>query len=292
MAAIYGYRPVMRGSSDSTPPPGGDGGIASTQHNYRNYTGNEPDFNHPFEGESYDEFTASCVGKLTSPPTGPSTASHAFNLYEYAEGMSLYAFYHAGSGKVKLGCQFGSQITAGTIFADSLAIPTGQARDWWWWGMSYKKAGNIKKFAMVNLDTGYEASSTALPGVGSNESVEWIIPSTGTSDSSCNWGFDDWNVGGLGSMQNVYQGYLSQIYLHNKYIDFTQAASRRLFCATDGIISYGPQGETPFAERPLVYLPYGHPILNLGSKFIGNWDTDFWIQPSRVAGLIPPLGTP
>ena len=261
------------------------GGVAATQSNHH---AGSPNLLHPFEGESYDEFTMSIVGQITSNPSlGADTWSHAFNLHEFGENTVIGAFRHSGTGQLRFYHDVDSFGEIGSVSNGDINV-TSTINDWYWIGFSYKKSTSSRHFHAVNLDTGTELFTSSFGG--SDFSIKWD-PSGDTKDTSvCNWGFQNWNVGKTFA---TWKGYLSQILIHNKYIDLSVAGNRRLFCALDGAIDYGSLGEIPLGERPLVYCHNGHPSSNVGTKFIGSWPSDFWINPAAVFDEhLPPIGTP
>lgn len=261
------------------------GGVAATQYNWH---AGSPNFTHPFAGDSFDEFTMSYVGKLTSAPTTIDGLdnSQVFSLKNGGDEIRFVSMKLAGSIRIRAG--MGTQLGSGNIFDRNVLIDSTWD-DWWWFGASYSKTLSARSFYGVNLETGAEVSG-ALGGGESDLSIafEPKVTSDNTPDSVCNWGFDEWQSP---NTNRYYKGYLSQVFIHNKYIDFSVAANRRKFCALDGVIPYGIDGSIPLGEQPLVYLANGHPSSNTGLKFIGTWDTDFWINPARVAGGSPPIGT-
>ncbi|GAH08187.1 unnamed protein product, partial [marine sediment metagenome] len=167
----------------------------------------------------------------------------------------------------------------------------GTWNNWYWFGASYRKSDGMRRFWAVNLDTGVESSTAGA--VGDDESLTFLPSATsdGTQDSVTSWGTQVNGPPAPTFLWATWKGYLSQVYMHNKYIDFSDSANRRLFCATDGEIDYGVDGSIPLSEQPLVYLPSGHPSSNVGTTFIGTWDTDFFVNPATVSGLQPPTGT-
>lgn len=270
---------------EPTSTQSGVGGIASTQENF--YPTTVVDFPHPFEGESFDQLTMSVICQQTTR-VGTAEADHmsAFN-FKWTGDQTRLKVSRNGFGTMFFSGSMGTDAASGAAAKADVGVSDVNWADWYWMGISYSNvSGPVGHMYVVNLRTGAETGGV----ITSDNSADITFPANldGSIDSSVYYGF---RGSAASTLEEPWLGYLSQMYIHNKYIDFSVAGNRRLFCALDGAIDYGDIGELPLGEQPLIYLPGGHPSQNVGTRFIGVWDDDFWINPIYAAGLPPPTGT-
>jgi len=275
-------------------PASSEGGIAGTQYNY---TTAVPSLSHPFASGDYSEMTFSFVGRIITPPTsvGSTDNSVPFCLSPAGVGDTRNGFLcnrQVGVAYRWL-CYMFDETGAGNVATGSIIIPDADITDWWWVGFSYSATTTTAHFVAQNLTKGTTITVPEnISASGNNVKFFPSATSDGTPFSPCHWGFESLAAYFPSpTLYRTFKGYLSQVMIHNKYIDLSILANRNLFCAADGVIDYGVNGEIPFGEQPLVYLPNGHPSTNKGTLFIGNWEEDFYVNPATVSGPLPPQGS-
>ncbi len=267
-----------------------DSGYAATQHTF--YAG--ADFTHPFQGANYSNFFMGAVFKNKASDLDV-TPRGIFNFYNGVIGTTFgkgarpsiqhfFTFtisgYNGGANRRIISDDF--ELT--------IDFPTWSTNDWYWMGVSYGQGPNAATIALVNLSQGEETFSATT--VHNNDNVEWDPASDGNAKSLVTYGYQtpDGN-GAPGDPSLAFNGAISQIMIHNSYLNLTVAANRRKFCQLGGVIDLGATGEIPFGEQPLIYMPFGHPSLNVGSLNIGTWPTDFFVtSPVSRFEENPPLG--
>lgn len=270
-----GYQWMQYG--DTAPPPfipASTEGIAETQNNNYQPT---PSYPHPFEGDVYSEFTMSFVGQAIQN-IGTQAAGYVIPFKLISNRTLNFMFSKDGFGNMYINGYLAS-MSSGNIANPVIIVPDEQQHDWWQVVMSYN--GSNATMVAVNLTLGVEHIASDA-GTGN---IDWL--NMVNSTSMCSWGMASWSQA-LGEPYQAWGGYLSQIYIHNKYIDLTVEGNRRKFSDLDGVVDYGNVGELPLGEQPLVYNVNGHPSSNVGTKSIGTWDTDYWINPSYSIGVPPP----
>ena len=248
------------------------GGHAITQYDWYD---SSPNFDHPFRGAEYPEFTASFVGRLTTAPT-VSINRTAFNIQSFAMGFaeqpatSRYFITTNLEGD-------GGNISNEPMFLDSVA--NWDILHWYWIGVSYSQPLNKHWLSVVNFSTGTE--STIAGTITNNIDVWWSSVING-SHSAVGWGGSSLATQSPDVQLSLWKGHLTQVYIDNAYYDFSVTANIRKFCGTDGVINLGLRGQVPAGATPLVYLPNGHPSSNVGTLNVGDYPSDFWLSGTEV----------
>jgi len=91
---------------------------------------------------------------------------------------------------------------------------------------------------------------------------------TPTLDALIDWASvdDDGIIGASPAAAFKLNASLSELYVHNEFIDPTVEANLRKFISADGKpVSLGSNGSSPTGTQPLVYAPDGDPSNNLGT---------------------------
>lgn len=251
-------------------------GAYATQYEYVEST---PNLVNPFASMSADGFTIRCVARATTMPTNLDQVT--FDISQ-GGGTSFNIKKSPLFDQWYWEATISDQIGAYKIASDVCQITTGHT-GWNWWDqydliMSYSNTLNECYLVVVNHSVG-EEHVQAVP-ITNRVNVGWTDEATsnGSADSLVTWGCGEASGGGLNSLFN---GYLSQVLIHDKYIDLSVEANRRLFSKLTGMIDLQDARQI-FGEQPLVYQPYGSPSLNIGSLFIGNFPADFVYHTSET----------
>ena len=287
------YIPSWPGDPDNPDNPGGGGppepeyqpvsgiGYSYTQDQYQP----APNFPHPFRNQIYNEFTTSAI---FSPQNFPNNTedTNIFGIMRDGAPLNMFARKRPINNQIYFQASLGSYDAGGPqsdsvgfyTFELTLAHPTWLITDWYWMALSYDSVGGSFKGALRNLTQG-EEEIVDVPIV-SQVPIEFDAMTLVAS--FCIWGSDR-------STTQVIAMAMSQLVIHNKYIDLSVAANRNKFCCPTGVIDIGDNGEYIFGETPLVHSPRGFPQEANGTVFIGDLDDLHAYEEIDRPDILPPL---
>jgi len=283
MAAIYQWP-----GNYSSSVVDGSSGYMYTQ---EDYFGSDPNFEHPFYGESYDAWTMSGVFRFTG---GLDTSRRSIFMLQHASTRLNMGMRIIGSpDEPYISCNLGSNdgasfnIVQGSIrmSTELAAWPENAEHDWIWAALSWSRSLDIVKMAVRHFATQQEYFKTIATET-SARNLEWDNAVPTNVSSICSWGCGI--PTGISPGLELWLGDISQVIMHNQYLNLSEAASRNKLCHLDGITNLGVNGEIPFGGQPLVYLPNGLPSGNKGSIHIGDYPADFYLEGAEVPGASPP----
>lgn len=249
------------------------------------------DSTHPLDGESYAAFTMSCGFKVDVEPVTASTSwSWVLNTGILSgSGLKVRMVF---DGYVRIFATLPSGFAKCAINRNASAIEGGdhtlwKFNHWYVVTMSFSIAEGKYQVSFINLSIGDEFT---VDMVGPSPTNLSFVGSTGTARSLFYYACELITLGSPDVIRAPMQGQTSFIYMHEAWIDLDVEANRRKFSSLTGQIPFGSQGQNPQGTQALIYLPDGHPHINLGSKDVGTWDADFFFNPAVVAGSLPPTG--
>lgn len=258
-------------------------GHAITQYDWYDPT---PNFEHPFRGEEYSEYTISTVARATQEPT----VQTPMTLAQHQPVGGTFGFQkQPATNRLFFNINFHGEsdlrISQHSIFLDSM---TGwEYFHWYWLGMSYSQPLNKCWFAIANLTLGDETAVATT--VSNNINVWWQSGISGVN-SVCGWGGGTLATQDPDVQKFLWHGYLSQVFIHNQYSDFSVTANRRKFAHLDGVVNLGIQGQIPFGSQAKIYMANGLPSSNTGSLDVGDFPTDFWLAGDETLDeQLPPV---
>jgi len=262
---------------------GGGVGYSYTQYDY---FGSDPNFRHPFRYQIYEEFTMSVV---FSPVTLPFSTENTDLFVLMFQGEPTKLFYRRRSigGSFYIGFNMGtydggsvnSELVANGVHEITFDYPLWSYTDWYWIAVSYDSVSGNYKYAIRNLTRGEEG--TVISGTASNP-VPIEFDDMNSQASVCAWGSSVSN-------DSVTTGAMSQLVIHDKYLDLTSLVNRNKFCCLTGVIDIGDNGENIFDEIPLVHSPRGFPQEANGTVFIGDTDDLYASSEYDRDGHVPPV---
>jgi len=246
-----------------------------------------PNFPHPFANQSYNEWTQSVVFTPQDLPIQTENAE-LFNIMYLGDKLNFYVRRRPTSGQLYFGFNLSTKhpsltdaiSVSSSVHEITLDHPGWTYQHWYWIAASYDNVGGSVHWVIRNLTLGQEAIKAV--SITNQLPITWTSMPTG--QSFCIWGT------GI-ALDNLFLGVISQLVLHNKYIDLSVEANRDKFCGIDGVIDIGDNGENIFGEIPLVHLPRGFPQENTGTLFIGD-PSDFHspVEISRDL-ILPPVAS-
>jgi len=268
----------------------GDGkGYAATQNNYIAGV----DYPHPFEGQEFSEFTISMVFKSNTEPTFAVNEQEPCGLNSPG-GFALR--YYSGFGSQNIDASIYSQpngasnlrIGGGALRLESTGTAGWSPLHWYCITISYSQPLNLMVVAYVNMSLGQEVAQTLT--VASNTNVSYTGATSGGFASVASYGMK--SVSAPDVLVRPWKGSIGHVLIHNGYVDVTQVGGRRLFSGIDGIIALGKNGQNPFGETPLIYMPSGGPWDNRGTANVGNYPADFVLaEPLSLDQNLPPVAS-
>lgn len=245
------------------------------------------DHPNPFDGVSYPKFTMSCVWRNTAA-IGTAQRVMFQMCGAIANAMAMMYIQKAGANdgiRFKLKQQTG--LSAGNDIESNMIITLGSGKemnyavnDWVWSGVSYSQPDNLVTFAARNLTKILSYSESQAPT--GNFNVDGYAPAA-IQQSANGWGVEPKD-----SLQFPWLGSLTQVFMHNGYLDLTSAANVNKFCGTDGVIDM-LGGYLPFGVQPLVFFNSGDPRDNVGSLDIDSGG--YIIETPFAAGPTPPVAS-
>jgi len=256
------------------------GGTAS-QNGYNGRTS----FPHPFEGQTFPEFTVSVTYQVSREPTFADNRRDTFGTIP----MKIYQWYYSSNNIIQL---YGI-LSGGKQMA--LGIEKGAFTTWLWdhWyccTISFSQTLDTLVMCWSNLTLGEEYWEYHVDP--DNTPVDFTGATSGTAASMFAYGGGQANVDAPDYMSNPFVGTLSNFVIHNKYIDLGVEGNRRAFCGIDGVINIGERGQNIFNEIPLLYMPQGGPWDSRGTANTGVYPDDFWYrQPLSLDQNLPPVAS-
>ena len=285
----------------------------------------EPHLPHPLVGNVYSEWTESITFKAATAPINSSDTRSLlsfswpslFQMQQYGAltGKWWLAVSFVSSNSIGFGAQSVCNAalrldhdTATESIGGGLGTWTEYNTEGWgpldWYTVTATYSQPLNRFVVswVNLTRGEEVISEFGTGVldtfggeiTNNIDVSFVASTYGSLNSMVVWGAS--SVYSTGVPADPYDlllkwdGYISNIFIHGKYVDLADEDTRRKFSAIDGLISTGDNGEIPFGEAPMVYMPSGGPWENLGTQSVGNYPEDFLIRHAPTYNVvIPPV---
>ena len=246
-----------------------------------------PNFLHPFRNQIYNEFTTSAI---FSPYTLPKSEANTniFQIMRDGDSLNMFARKRPISNQVFFQANLASydadnpssDSVGGYTFEITLDHPTWLVTDWYWMALSYDSVSGSIKAALRNLTQGGEEVVDA--NLVSQVPIEFKAMTNVAS--FCLWGSE------FSTQLTPYLA-MSQLVIHDTYIDLSVLANRNKFCCPDGIIGIGSQGENIFGEVPLVHSARGFPQEANGTIFIGDLsDLHDPVEIDRP-DIKPPIGT-
>ena len=246
----------------------------------------DPFFPHPFRNNEYNEFTASVI---FSPVTQPNTLENSFLFTIQSQGDSFHMLVRTRPATInmffsfQMSTMYPSETNAVGVANGTIEITTGNQgwlpAHWYWIAASYDFTNSLITYAIRNLTLGEESIETGtivdLRPIAFNDQIEGA--------SLCGWGT-------TGVLDTHFDGAMSQLVLHNKYIDLNDLGNRNKFCCINGVINIGERGENIFGEIPLVHNERGgFPEEANGTIFIG--DLEDLTSPVQIVRdePLPPL---
>ncbi|RLA59044.1 MAG: hypothetical protein DRQ89_14615 [Epsilonproteobacteria bacterium] len=267
-----------------TPPPPAFAPVSGEGYAVSEETGT-PAFAHPYQGETWNEITISSIHQANTD--NPHQSCDMFNINAGAPDLSRQFIDRTGVGEYyifqALTSDFDTDSKTVWQAAHEITLDyTGWLWNHWYWvGMSYSYTLNKIEYWIRNLTLQEEGSKVVA--IQNLEPIHWgMIP-----PAACYWGLSD--HAGITPI-NTWKGVMSQVMIHDKFIDLSVLANRDKFCCVDGIKYIGDNGEFPFGEIPDVYMPRGLPLGNLGTRNIGA-EADFIIYSvDGIDTVLPPIG--
>jgi hypothetical protein len=238
---------------------------------------------HPFDGQTFSNFTMSCLAKVTSAPVTNEDRA-LFNL-NMGGGVSLSIRQRQEVQDRQifwrsiLTSQTGGEIMRGTIEHDLELIYNGWSTaghlDWSWIGLSYSQSLARAVMAIVNIERGLVFAQN----IPLTNAVDLEFTTGVPADSPAAWASNA--VTSLAA-QGQWRGYQSQVYMHSKFFDLLLEAERNRFVRPDGALNIQTGSEVD-GTQPLVYLENGHPSSNTGSANVGTHPADFYLDAGTTA---------
>ena len=257
-------------------------GYSYTQYQYQP----APHFQHPFRNQIYNEFTISAIFSPQSLPINTED-TNIFRIMRDGDAIGMLARKRPISNQVYFQAALASY-DAGNPTSDSVGVhtfeltidhPTWLITDWYWMALSYDSVGGSFKAALRNLTQGGEE----ITDVSIVSQVPIEFSTMLLLASFCIWGSDRSNESTIAMA-------MSQLVIHDVYIDLSVLANRNKFCCPNGIINIGSQGEKIFGEVPLVHSPRGFPQEANGTIFIGDTSDLHELTEIDRPAIFPPTG--
>ena len=247
-------------------------GTTATQDGWNGQTSHT----HPFDGQTFTEFTYSCMFKVEQVPTFLDNNRYVFNT----GAMFVKMFWSQSSSAVRIQADIpsGSEfVVLGKSTGHSGDLSLWKYDDWYIVTVSISETTpKILQFLFSNVTRGDEVyfESTAFTCVPLD-----FTGLQGSESSQFTYGALSWSTApDPDDITNFLMGKQAFLYMNEGYVDLDLPAVRNLFRDLNGRISFGADGELPMSGQPLIYLIDGHPHINKGTADIGTWKTDFYYQ--------------
>ncbi len=259
-------------------------GYAATQNDWSE---SSPIFPHPFNDEVWPLITTSVVWKLDREPVFGEDHRHAYNLHG---GVKLYLNFVQSGSYHRIQYEV---LNSTTTITSSITLRLDHAAsgttgwewsDWYCISLSYSSVLGGGYVSYVNMSRNEEVVDPL--SVIFAEPVDFLDSGIGTQGSSIIWGAQE--AFDSNTITSVWTGTLANIFIHNKYIDFSQQENRRKFSGLNGVVYLGESGEIPFGETPLIYMPSGGPWDNRGTAHMGDHPEDFYYNKTVEINTNPP----
>jgi len=270
----------------------------------RDAWGSDPNFEHPFRGEIWEDITIAAVFRAREMRHNQNDQPAILNPMPPNGHTMGIGYRHPNQHYIE--CRF---VTYEGVAPGGGAITIAQAAveiendnwmrefDWhWdhWYGVYACYSYSLNRIVMhvanmsvqeldgIGFDNPNPARRTQWPGPpdhdeGTNTQFWWGCGNVTSTPEDPLAPYDD-----------QHKGPISNVFIHNRYYGAYPWNASPMFTKY-GVVDVGVNGEKPFGEVPKVYLPRGRPVENKGTVFVGN-DEDFYIDVVHNYDLdLPPI---